>query len=141
MHIVQKYQNDVYNLALSLTGNAEKSKNASVKAFESVLKSYYSDSPETKIELYKKLLERIGVFSVKKKELDKKGSLNSVKHALGLFDKKVFVLKYECGCGIQEISYILGSNREKIKKSLLKSTKRMADILEGEESEVRRNSL
>jgi hypothetical protein len=123
-------------MALSLTGSEQTSKKAAVKAFESLLKSYYADSPETKIELYKKLLKNIGIFDIKKKDLNKKGIINSVKHNLGLFDKKVFVLKYEFNCPLKDIVYILNSNAEKIKKSLYKSAWRVSQIIEDTENEM-----
>ncbi|MCL2144396.1 MAG: hypothetical protein FWH43_02725 [Endomicrobia bacterium] len=136
MQIIKKYQNEVYTMALSLTCNAQKSKIAAVKAFEKILKSYHSDSPETKIKLYKELLKNIGIFTINKNDLDRKGIINSVKHRLGLFDKKVFVLKYEFNCGLKDIVYILDSSCEKVKKSLVKSTERLAKILEDMKNEV-----
>ena len=129
MQIVVKLQDELYGLALRFTGNSEKSKEAVIKAFNKILKSYHSDSSETRVELYKNLLNNIGFFSISKKNLDKSGFVNIVKHSLGVFDKKVFVLKYEADFRVNEISYILSSSSEKIKKSLLKSTKRVADAL------------
>lgn len=139
MQIIKNYQNKVYTMALSLTGNPEKSKKAAIKAFESVLKTYHTDdldSVETRNSLYKSLLKNICFFSINKKDLDKKGILNSIKYKLGLFDKKVFVLKYEFGCSLSDIVYILNSNAGKVKKSLLKSAQKMAKVLEDDENEM-----
>lgn len=136
MQIIIKYQNELYAAALSLTGNAEKSKKAVIKAFEKVLRAYHSDTPETRVELYKNLFGNISFLSVSRKKLDKAGIINGVKHSLSLFDKKVFVLKYEANFTVIEIASILGSSTEKIKKSLLKSTKKVADSLEDSQNEL-----
>jgi hypothetical protein len=126
-------------MALSLTGNAETAKKTAVKAFKSVLKSYHTDdagSTETRNQLYRNLLKNIGFFTVNKNDLNMKGTVNSVKHGLGLFDKKVFVLKYEFGCSINDIVFILGAGSGKIKKSLIKSARKAAKLIEDSENEM-----
>ena len=136
MQIIKNYQNEVYSMAFSLTCDAQISEKAAIKAFKSVMSAYHSNSDETKIELYKKLLANIGFFDIRRKNLDKKGKINSVKNKLGLFDRKVFVLKYEFQCSLQNISYIMSSKPDKIKRSLIKSAERMAKALEDCENEM-----
>ena len=136
MQIIIKYQNELYGLVLRFTGNSEKSKAAVINAYKKILKSYYSDSSETRIELYKTLIGNIGFFDINKASLDRNGFVNILKHRLGVFDKKVFVLKYEADFTVKEISYILRCSSGKIKKSLLKSTKRAADALEDSGNEM-----
>ncbi|MDR2425827.1 MAG: hypothetical protein LBD46_01355 [Endomicrobium sp.] len=136
MQIVKKYQNEIYGMAFSLTCNEQTSRKAAIKAFENLLRSYYADLPEIKTELYKKLLKNIGFFDIKKKDLNKKGMINSIKHNLRLFDKKVFILKYEFNCSLKDMSYILNSSEDKIKKSLYKSVQRIAQMLEDGENEM-----
>ena len=136
MQIIVKLQDELYGLALRFTGDSEKSKKAVIKAFNKILKSYHCDSSETRVELYKNLFNNIGFFSICKKSLDKAGFINIAKHSLSVFDKKVFVLKYEADFTVNEISYILRSSSEKIKKSLLKSTERVSDALKDLENEM-----
>ena len=139
MRLADKYQNDLYSLAVSLIYDTKKSKKAVIKAFESVLSSYNNDSDEMKLKLYKKLLDRIGFFSVNKKHCVQNGCAESVKKKLGIFDKKVFVLKYEHGLTVDEICAVLDAKQHKVKRSLLKSTQKAADAIEGAEDEMQRS--
>jgi len=139
MRLADKYQNDLYSLAVSLIYDKEKSKKAVVKAFESVLRSYNNDSDEMRLKLYKKLLDRIGFFSVNKKQCVQNGCAENIKKKLGIFDKKVFVLKYEHDLTVDEICAVLDAKQHKVKSSLLKSTQKAADAIEGIEDEMQRS--
>ena len=136
MRLVSKYQNELYSLALGLTYDQKNARKFVIKAFEKVLGSYYDDSNETKLKLYKNLLGSIGVFSIKKKQCKDKSIAGFVKKKLGLFDKKVFALKYENGLTVGDICYILNEKPLKIKKALFKSAMLVADILEDKEDEM-----
>lgn len=136
MLLVSRHQDELYSLAFVLTYDHKTARKCAIKAFEKVLSSYYDDSNETKLKLYKTLLSRIGAFSVKKKQCKDKGLIGLIKKNLGIFDKKVFILKYEFNCSIKDISYLLDAKPEKVKKSLYKSTMTAAAALEDKEDEM-----
>ncbi len=135
MLTLKKYQNEIYSLALSLVYDSGKAKKAAVKAFEK-MPSLDEDSPEIKLRLFKNLLSGINAFSIKKKKNSCGDFVSLAKKRMPLFDKKVFVLKYEHCFTVKDICCVLAKDAEKVKISMLKSSKIISDYLEAQKNEM-----
>ncbi|MDR3049582.1 MAG: hypothetical protein LBV16_07110 [Elusimicrobiota bacterium] len=136
MHLVERFQDELYSLALSLTYDHEKSKKLALDTFEKTLGETDGDFHKIKMELYKAMLKEIGSISIKKNKCKNPDILSLVKKRLPLFDKKAMVLKYEFNISVNDICYILDAKLLKVKKSLLSSIKKVAKKLEDDKNEV-----
>jgi len=123
-------RNDLYSLALSLVYDETKAKKLADKAFGKVLSRLFEDERQLKFALYKKLLKSVGRFGVRKKACKDSCCLGLAKKNFKIFDKKVFVLKYEHGFDIAEIAAVLNASEEKVKKALFKTTYAVSQMLE-----------
>ncbi|MDR3244427.1 MAG: hypothetical protein LBT79_06720 [Elusimicrobiota bacterium] len=137
MHLIERFQNELYSLALSLTYDEENSKKLALDTFENTLEQTQGDFNKIKLALYKSILKEIGTFSIKKNKCKNIDIVSLVKRRLSLFDKKAFVLKYEFGVSVEDICYILDAKLLKVKKSLLLSVKKVAKKMEEDKNEVR----
>ncbi|MDR2708423.1 MAG: hypothetical protein LBC07_00400 [Elusimicrobiota bacterium] len=137
MNLIERFQDEVYSLALSLTNNPPRAKALAIKVFVEHLGKTYGSYDKIKLRLFKYLLKRVDAIAVKKDK--NKTLLVSFKRGLPLFDRKVFVLKYELGLRTVEIASALSTTRDKVRKSLLFSAQKLAKKL-GPDPERKLNS-
>ncbi|AKL98101.1 hypothetical protein [Endomicrobium proavitum] len=130
MKQIKQNKNDIHSLALSLVYDDKKAKKLTKKTFKKVSKRLFSDERQLKLALYKRLLKYVGRFSVKKKKCLGSDFICLAKKNFKIFDKKVFVLKYEHGFNIEDISEVLNAKESEIKKSLFYTTEKIAAVLE-----------
>jgi DNA-directed RNA polymerase specialized sigma24 family protein len=136
MNLIERFQDELYSLALTLTYDHEKSKRLALDTFEKTLSEASGNFHKIKIELYKSMLQEIGALSIKRNKCKNPDILSLVKKHLSLFDKKAFVLKYEFGISVEDICYILDAKVLKVKKSLLSSIRKVAKKLEDDKNEM-----
>lgn len=123
-----KIEEELYQLGLSLTYNYKRAQKLAAKALKK--------EKNNKLFLYKSVLKNIGKFSIRKSKCIRNDFISVVKKDLKLFDKKVFVLRYEFKLTISEIVLVMSSTSEKVKESLYNSTLKIADRLESLEDEM-----
>jgi DNA-directed RNA polymerase specialized sigma24 family protein len=136
MHLIERFQNELYSLALSLTYDAEKSKHLALNAFEQTLPKSYGNFHSIKVQLFKNILKEIDFFSIKKSKCKNADLVGLVKRNLSVFDKKIFVLKYEHNVSVEDICYILDTQVDKVKKSLLLSIRKVMKKMEESRNEM-----
>ncbi|MDR0485459.1 MAG: hypothetical protein LBH29_01885 [Elusimicrobiota bacterium] len=137
MNLIERFQDELYSLALSLTYDAEISKKAALDAFEKTLPASSGDFSRIKAELFKNMLSELGFFDIKKNNSQAADIVSLIKKSLPLFDKKTFVLKYEFNVSVADISYILGVPDIKVKKSLLASVRKVMRKMKEDKDDLR----
>ncbi|MDR1952616.1 MAG: hypothetical protein LBQ37_03790 [Elusimicrobiota bacterium] len=133
--LIERYQDEIYSLALSLTNNEKKSKILAAKVFDKSLGKVYGSYNKIKLQLFRELL--LNIASVSMKKMSEKNILYLFKRRLNLFDRKVFVLKFEFNLTSTEIAVVLRTSVKKVKKSLFYSIDKMIKIMEDKKSEMR----
>jgi hypothetical protein len=128
MNLVEMYQNEVYALAFSLTNDEKKSRILAFNTFDEIVPKSYGSFRKIKFKLFKNLLEMADRVSIKSPKT--KNFVWTFKRRLSVFDRKVFVLKFDFDLSSLDIAIILGVSRDKVKKSLLDSMDEVARKME-----------
>jgi DNA-directed RNA polymerase specialized sigma24 family protein len=128
MNLIERYQDEVYSLALSLTNDEKKAANLALKVFEETLPKVYGSHQKIKLKLFKAMLSKTDGINPKKI----KGSdfLTIFKRKLNVFDRNVFVLKYEFDLKAIDIAFVLEVSKDRVKKSLLFGIDKVARKME-----------
>jgi hypothetical protein len=132
MNLVERFEDQVYSLCLCLINDPVKSKAISLKVFIDCLGKTYGSYDIIRLRLFRHLLKNLDEVSVKRDKND--SFLIKFKRGLPIFDRKVFVLKYEFELSTTNTAFVMGVKKNKVRKSLLFSTERLAKKLASKKS-------
>ncbi|MDR2772623.1 MAG: hypothetical protein LBB93_04055 [Elusimicrobiota bacterium] len=116
MNLIERYQDEMYSLALSLTNDDKKSKALAMKAFDKSVGELYGGYNKMKVQLFRTLLSFAPLSKLKRA---KNGDiLYTFKKNLPPFERQIFVLKFEFHLSVLETSLVLNSSRAEVKKHI-----------------------